>query len=259
MKTILVTGATQGLGHATAEALARQGHSLIIHGRDAAKLTQTANTLRETGVPVATEAADLSDLSQVAAMAQRLTATHPRIDVLINNAGVLRTAKTEAGGLDVRFVVNTLASALLARRLLPVIPRDGRIIHLSSAAQAQVDPKALVGKTRLRDMDAYAQSKLAITLWNQHFGDSHPDGPLSLAVNPGSLLATRMVREGFGTSGNDLNIGVDILIRAALTDEFATATGRYFDNDAGRLARRYPDATADDIAARIDALLTDHL
>ena len=104
-------------------------------------------------------------------------------------------------------------------------------------------------------MEAYAQSKLAITLWNQRFGDAHPDGPVSLAVNPGSLLATRMVREGFGTSGNDLNIGVDILTRAALSPDFAQATGRYYDNDARRLAPRYDDATATQVAAQIDALL----
>lgn len=257
MKTILITGATQGLGRATAQSLAEQGHTLIVHGRDAAKLDETAAALRRTGATVTTQQADLSDLAQVAAMADRLLADHQRIDVLINNAGVFRTAQTRAGGLDVRFAVNTLASALLAQRLLPVIPRTGRIVHLSSAAQARVDIDALEGTRPLDHMEAYAQSKLAITLWNQAFGDAHPDGPVSLAVNPASLLATRMVREGFGTSGNDLNIGVDILVRAALSDEFADATGRYYDNDARRLAPRYRETEVASIAARIDTLLAD--
>lgn len=256
MKTILITGATQGLGRATAQALAEQGHALILHGRDAAKLSEAAAELRRTGAKVATEVADLSDLAQVAAMADRVARDHPRLDVLINNAGVFKTAQTQAGGLDVRFVVNTLASALLAQRLFPVIAQDGRIIHLSSAAQAPVDPKALAGQRPLQHMEAYAQSKLAIALWNQSFGDAQPDGPVSLAINPGSLLATRMVREGFGTSGNDLSIGVDILTRAALSDEFAQATGRYYDNDIRRLAPRYPDDTAQQLAAQVDALLT---
>lgn len=109
--------------------------------------------------------------------------------------------------------------------------------HVAKAA-ASVDPRALAGELPMLDMEAYAQSKLAITLWNQAFGNAHPSGPVSLAVNPGSLLATRMVREGFGTSGNDLNIGVDILTHAALSDEFAQATGRYYDNDAQRIAPR---------------------
>lgn len=256
MKTILITGATQGLGLATAQALAKQGHALIVHGRDATKLADVATDLRRTGAEIATEVADLSDLSQVAALAERLAKAHPQIDVLINNAGVFKTERPRAGAFDVRFAVNTLASALLAMRLLPVIPQAGRIIHLSSAAQAPVDPKALSGDSPLQDMEAYAQSKLAITLWNQAFGDAHPAGPVSLAVNPGSLLATRMVREGFGTSGNDLNIGVDILTRAALSDEFAQATGRYYDNDARRLAPRYDAATTAQIADQIDTLLS---
>ncbi|OIQ31256.1 MAG: oxidoreductase [Alphaproteobacteria bacterium MedPE-SWcel] len=256
MKTILITGATQGLGRATAQTLAEDGHTLILHGRDGAKLSEVAAELRQVGAEVSTELADLSDLSEVAAMAARVTQSHPQIDVLINNAGVFKTTLTEAGGRDVRFTVNTLASALLAERLLPVIAQDGRILHLSSAAQAPVDPQALAGARKLQHMEAYAQSKLAITLWNQSFGDTHPDGPVSLAINPGSLLATRMVREGFGTSGNDLAIGVDILTRAALSEEFAEATGRYFDNDAGRLAPRYDTATADAVAAQINTLLT---
>ncbi|OWU71173.1 oxidoreductase [Roseovarius sp. 22II1-1F6A] len=255
MKTILITGATQGLGRATAQALAEQGHALIVHGRDAAKLADVARDLRRTGATITTEVANLSDPAEVAAMARRVGQSPARIDVLINNAGVFKTARTEAGGRDVRFAVNTLASALLAVRLAPEMPRDGRILHLSSAAQAPVDLQALNGARNLTDMEAYAQSKLAITLWNQRFGDAHPDGPVSLAVNPGSLLATRMVREGFGTSGNDLNIGVDILTRAALSPDFAQATGRYYDNDARRLAPRYDDATATQVAAQIDALL----
>ena len=256
MKTILITGATQGLGLATAQALTEQGHRLIVHGRDAAKLSVVADDLRRTGDEVSTEVADLSDLAQVAGLANRVAKGHAQIDALINNAGVFKTGQPRAGAFDVRFAVNTLASALLAQRLLPVIPQDGRIIHLSSAAQASVEPRALAGDTPLQDMEAYAQSKLAITLWNQAFGDAHPEGPVSLAVNPGSLLATRMVREGFGTSGNDLNIGVDILTRAALSAEFAAATGRYYDNDARRLAPRYDAATTAQIAGQIDALLS---
>jgi hypothetical protein len=71
---------------------------------------------------------------------------------------------------------------------------------------------------------------------------AHPDGPAFIAVNPGSLLASKMVKEGFGVAGNDLSIGADILGRAALSDEFADASGRYFDNDSGRFAQPHPAA-----------------
>ena len=63
-----------------------------------------------------------------------------------------------------------------------------------------------------------------------------------IAVNPGSLLASKMVKEGFGVEGKDINIGADILIRTALSDEFAGATGLYFDNDIGKLGPPHPDA-----------------
>ncbi|WP_424932923.1 SDR family NAD(P)-dependent oxidoreductase [Amaricoccus macauensis] len=253
MKTILITGATQGLGRATAEKFVQLGHSLIIHGRDAERLEETRAAL---GGSVQTVQADLSDLDQVAEMADRIVEHHSRIDVLINNAGVYKMPDPVTGaGLDARFVVNTLAPALLTLKLLPVISEDGRIIHLSSAAQSPVDPRALRGDVRVQDMQAYAQSKLAIALWSQQFAAEHPDGPVSIAVNPGSLLATRMVREGFGTSGNDINIGTDILVRAALASEFTNATGRYWDNDARRYGRLYPADLAKSLSQQVDDLL----
>ena len=119
---------------------------------------------------------------------------------------------------------------------------DGRIINLSSAAQASVDLTALTGGVSLDDMDAYAQSKLAITMWTQHLAAELPDGPSVLAVNPGSLLASNMVREGFGIAGNDLAIGATILRRAALDPDFANISGRYFDNDAGAFGHPHSDA-----------------
>lgn len=256
MKTILITGATDGLGLATAHALADLGHRLILHGRNAEKLANAAELLRTTGAEVATVQADLSDLTATAAMADQVLTDQPRIDVLINNAGVFKTDHpTTRDGFDQRYLVNTFAPALLTRRLLPAIPRDGRIIHLSSAAQAPVDFAAMRGGKSLQAMDAYAQSKLAITLWSQQFALDHLDGPVSIAVNPGSLLATRMVREGFGTSGNDISIGTDILVRAALSDQFAGASGRYFDNDAQRLDPHYPPDEAKVVSQALNDIL----
>jgi NAD(P)-dependent dehydrogenase (short-subunit alcohol dehydrogenase family) len=113
---------------------------------------------------------------------------------------------------------------------------SGRVINVSSAAQAPINLKALAGEARLADMEAYAQSKLALTIWSRELAKKLPDGPVVVAVNPGSLLASKMVKEGFGVAGNDLSIGADILDRAALSDEFASASGKYFDNDAGRFA-----------------------
>ncbi len=90
-------------------------------------------------------------------------------------------------------------------------------------------------RVQLDDMGAYAQSKLAITMWSRIMAEKLKDGPMIVAVNPGSLLASKMVKEGFGVAGNDLSIGADILTRATLSDEFANASGKYFDNDSGSL------------------------
>lgn len=242
-KTILVTGATDGIGLATATALAEKGHRVLLHGRDPDKLEAVAASL--TGAAgVETYRADLSRPEAVEALAAELAERHARLDVVINNAGVYNVRETRtADGLDVRFAVNTIAPYLLTRRLLPLIASTGRVVNLSSAAQAPVDLAALDGEGRLSDGSAYAQSKLALTMWTNALAEELGEGgPVVVSVNPGSLLGTKMVREAFGTRGNDVGIGVDILVRAALSDEFADASGRYFDNDARRFGPPHPDA-----------------
>jgi len=246
-KTILITGSTDGIGLATANRLVTQGHHVLLHGRNPAKLKKTQQSLSALpgGGRVEAYVADLSHLPDVATLAQAVTEKHGKLDVLINNAGVFKTAETRTqDGLDVRFVVNTLAPYLLTQRLLPLIETSGRVINLSSAAQSPVDPEALAGRVSLSDdYTAYAQSKLALTMWSRSLALSlNGDGPAIIAVNPGSLLGTKMVKEGFGMAGGDISIGAEILVRAALADEFAAASGQYFDNDIGQFASPHPDA-----------------
>lgn len=239
-KTILITGATDGIGLLTAQKLAADGHDVLLHGRNEAKLAAAAEAVD--GNPK-TYRADLSVVEEVEVLAKAVLADHGKIDALINNAGILKTPTVETkAGRDIRFEVNTIAPYILAKRLLSNIPADGRIVNLSSAAQARVDIDAMKKFRPMGDMEAYAQSKLAITIWSAEMAKSLPDGPVVVSVNPGSLLASKMVKEGFGIAGNDLNIGANILIRAALGDDFADATGRYFDNDNGVFAPIQADA-----------------
>jgi NAD(P)-dependent dehydrogenase (short-subunit alcohol dehydrogenase family) len=246
-KTILITGSTDGIGLATANRLVSQGHHVLLHGRNHAKLERTQQSLSKLPGSGRVEAyvADLSHLPDVAKLTQAVTEKHTQLDVLINNAGVLKTAETRTQeGLDVRFAVNTFAPYLLTLRLLPLTGTAGRVINVSSAAQSPVAPDALAGRVSLfDDYTAYAQSKLALTMWSRSLALSlNGDGPAIIAVNPGSLLGTKMVKEGFGTAGGDIGIGAEILVRAALDDEFAAASGQYFDNDKGRFASPHPDA-----------------
>ena len=246
-KTILITGSTDGIGLEAAKTLYSHGHHVLLHGRNPAKLDVASRTLSELPADgrVTSYLADLSRLSEVTALCQAITGNHERLDVVINNAGVFRTADTfTEDGLDIRFAVNTFAPYLLTQRLLPLLGPAARVINLSSAAQSPVDLEALAGRTKIPDqMNAYAQSKLAITMWSRFLAQTEEDSErVFVAVNPGSLLATKMVREGFGVAGKDIGIGSDILVRAALSDEFGGASGLYFDNDKGQFASPHPDA-----------------
>lgn len=243
-KTILITGSTDGIGLETAKMLVSAGHRVLLHGRNPAKLAdvEKAMSALPDGEPVESYVADLSDMAEVAALAAAVADRHATLDVLINNAGIYKTPDPiTRDGLDVRFAVNTIAPYLLTTRVLPLMNANGRVINLSSAAQAPVDRQALTGQVRLADMEAYAQSKLALTMWSRTMG-LEAGGPVVVAVNPGSLLGSKMVKEGFGVAGGDIRIGAEILTRAALADEFATASGQYFDNDSGDFAAPHPDA-----------------
>jgi NAD(P)-dependent dehydrogenase (short-subunit alcohol dehydrogenase family) len=187
---------------------------------------------------------DLSRMANVEALAKAVAGQHTRLDVLINNAGIFKVSNPMTpDGLDARFAVNTIAPYLLTRRLLPLIGASGRVVNLSSAAQSTVDLEALAGRMQLSDMAAYSQSKLALTMWSRTMAQSlGVDGPAVIAVNPGSMLGSKMVKQAFGVAGGDLRIGADILCQAALADEFAAASGQYFDNDSGRFNSPHPDA-----------------
>lgn len=234
-KIIMITGATDGIGLLTAQNLAAEGHTILLHGRSAERLEAAK---KQIGGTTETYIADLSRMAEVRAMAAEIRKAHEQLDVIINNAGVLKLPNTKtADGYDARFMVNTFAPYVLTRDLLPIVPEDGRIVNLSSAAQAPVDLEALHGRRTMDDMGAYAQSKLAITIWSREIAKEFSSGPVVVAVNPGSLLASKMVKEGFGVAGNDLQIGASILRLAALDESFADAFGKYFDNDSGQFTQ----------------------
>lgn len=264
-KTILVTGATDGIGLETSKRLVALGHRVLLHGRSVKKLQAVTESLPSTATNANSDtyAADFSRVREVEQLARSVAANHPKLDVLINNAGVFMTSDPVGpNGLDLRFVVNTIAPYLLTKRLLPTIRTDGRVINLSSAAQSPVDLEALAGKRRLTDGEAYAQSKLAITMWSRDLSETiGSEGPAIIAVNPASFLGSKMVKEAYGLAGKNLGIGADVLTRAALDEEFATASGQYFDNDCGCFTTPHPDALDDakcnEIVQAIETVLAD--
>ncbi|QDP02109.1 SDR family NAD(P)-dependent oxidoreductase [Thalassotalea sp. PS06] len=262
-KIILLTGATDGIGLLTAEKLASAGHHLLLHGRNEAKLAKVVNELKgkypDTDIEV--YVADLSSFRDIAEFADNVAEHHSHLDVIINNAGIFKATETlTADNLDVRFVVNTLAPYALTQMLLSKMDSHGRVVNLSSAAQASVNLDALKGNITLDDNGAYAQSKLALTMFSKHLADTLGDqAPAIIAVNPASFLGSKMVKEAYGVAGGDLSIGADILFRAALSAEFSDASGKYFDNDSGRFAKPHSDAQNPDKNAALVATMDEIL
>lgn len=258
-KTILITGSTDGIGLLTAQKLLEQGHKVLLHGRNPHKISQVKKELSKLG-SVESYMADLSNLQEVISLANNIFAKHKSLNILINNAGVFNTPNTQINGIDTCFIVNTIAPYILTKKLLPLLNNTGRVINLSSAAQAPIDINTLTGQstTQLDPMSAYAQSKLAITIWSKELANElKNNGPAIIAINPGSLLGSKMVKEGFGMEGKDLNIGADILLKAALLDEFASASGQYFDNDSGAFANPHSDINNSNTNKELMKLLED--
>ncbi|WP_085908089.1 SDR family NAD(P)-dependent oxidoreductase [Kiloniella majae] len=240
-KTILITGSTDGIGLLTAKKLIANGHNVLLHGRNEKKLSDAAADIDGN---TETYCADLSSMKGVKTLASAIQSNHETIDVLINNAGVFKIPNPVTDdGYDLRIMVNTAAPYLLTKLLLPIMSSESRVINLSSAAQTAVEMKAFKPNANLSDNAAYGQSKLALTMWSMHLAATlGNNSPSIIAINPASFLASKMVKDAYGMPGNNLSIGADILVRAALSDEFANASGRYFDNDQGKFSAPHPDA-----------------
>lgn len=247
-KIILITGSTDGIGLETAKTLVTDGHHVIVHGRNPAKVHDVEQRLIEMkSGKVESVIADLSSLRAVKQMVVEVAERFGKLDVIINNAGIFATEHVDTeDGLDVRFAVNTIAPYMLTKELLPLLDNTGRIVNLSSAAQAPVNLDALMGNKSLNDGEAYAQSKLALTMWSRLLGLQLKNvGPMMVSVNPKSFLGSKMVKDAYGIAGNDIGLGADILIRAALSEEFSQAHGAYFDNDIEAFAEPHRDAMND--------------
>jgi NAD(P)-dependent dehydrogenase (short-subunit alcohol dehydrogenase family) len=246
MKTILITGSTDGVGKLTATKLAKNGHQILLHGRNAEKLKNTISEIKEktSNNKISGFVSDLSDFISIEKMLAEISNEFPSIDVLINNAGVLNSRiEQNQDNLDMRFAVNYFAPYLLTNGLLPILKNSNspRIINLSSAAQSTVSIEVLQGKESISSQAAYAQSKLALTMWSFAFAIANPN-IVTIAVNPGSLLNTKMVQEAYGQFWSSADKGADILVELAVLENHIESNGKYFDNDKGTFSNAHNDA-----------------
>ena len=256
-QTILITGATDGLGRALATDLAGTGATLLIHGRDDARGQQTIGdiTTRTGNDRLYWLRADLASLDEVGDLASRVMTEHPRLDVLVNNAGIGYTANGDdrrmesRDGHELRFAVNYLAGYLLTRLLLPHLQPDGpaRIVNVASAGQAPIDFSDVMLERDYDGARAYGQSKLAQIMFTLDLASELDARSVTAnCLHPATYMPTKMVREAGTTPVSSLDEGVRATLRLIADPALDGVTGRYFDGPA----EAAPHPQARDAAAR---------
>jgi len=233
--TILVTGATDGLGKRVALELAGEGATLLLHGRNRERLQATMEEVSEqTGSEKLRHyLADFSSLDAVHKLAQRILSDEDRLEVLINNAGIIVQERKESeDGYELTLAVNYLSHFLLTRLLLPLLEYSSpsRIVNVASAGQSRVDFSNLMLEQGYDAMKAYSQSKLAQVMFTFELAERLADTGVSVnALHPASLMDTKMVEETFGYTMSTVEEGAEATVNLAASPELEGVTGRYFD------------------------------
>ncbi|MGH8064062.1 MAG: SDR family oxidoreductase [Candidatus Entotheonellia bacterium] len=244
-KVCMVTGATSGVGLVTAQALARQGATLIVVGRNPERGAATVSRIQhETGnSAVELIIADLSAQAQVRQLASEVQRRFARLDVLINNAGALfMQRQLSHDGIEMTFALNHLAYFLLTNLLLDHLKASpsARIVNVSSEAHrgARLDFADLQGQHRYRGWRAYARSKLANILFTYELARRlEGTSVVANALHPG-FVATNFGRNNRGITAILLRLlqlaaispeeGAQTIIHLASSAAVKDITGAYF-------------------------------
>jgi NAD(P)-dependent dehydrogenase (short-subunit alcohol dehydrogenase family) len=254
-QTVLVTGATSGLGRALVHRLAAHGARVVAHGRDQGRLDDLVSEVEaETGVSVDTVRADLASLAEVDALADAVLAEYDVLDVLVNNAGVGAGRpgagrETSADGIELRFAVNHLAGYHLARRLEPLLRASApsRIVQVASAGQLELDPDDPLTEQGYDGRVAYRRSKLAQVMATFDLAaDLVGTGVTVTALHPATFMDTAMVRDAGTPPISTVEEGLAAVWRLVAEPGLEGVSGVYFNG----WHEAQPDPQADDPAAR---------
>ena len=238
---VLITGATDGLGKEVARRLAAQGCEVLLHGRNPEKGQSVCEEIRQAtkNDKVRYYNADLASLKETASLADQILRDQPRLDVLVNNAGIGPKApdsprRESPDGHELFFAVNYLSGYLLTHRLLPLLRKSApaRIVNVASIGQQAIDFDDVMLHTGYDDARAYRQSKLAQILFTLYLAEQLKGSGVTVnCLHPATLMNTNMVLNSdyFSGAKSSLEEGADALEHLVAASELANVTGAYFD------------------------------
>jgi NAD(P)-dependent dehydrogenase (short-subunit alcohol dehydrogenase family) len=254
-QTILVTGATDGLGKELARELARRGATVLVHGRSQERIDATIAEIAETtgSERLVGQLADLSSLQAVRHLSAQVQARGGRLDVLVNNAGVgLMERALSEDGHELTFAVNCLAPFLLTQSLLPMLlaGAPARVVNVASVGQTPVNFDDVMLEHGYDMSLAYSQSKLALIALTFELAERlRAEGETGVTVNalhPATLMPTKLVFETVGRTVDSLEQGIAATLRLVIDPQLDGLSGVYFNG----LQEAKADAQAYDAQAR---------
>ena len=234
MKTVLITGSTDGIGKQTAIELAGKEYHVFIHGRNSEKAKKVTSEIQQlTGNNnVEYVTGDFSSLHQVRTMADEMSRRVDALDVLINNAGIyLSQREMSEDGYEMQFQVNHLSPFFITNLLTDLLKKSdqGRVIVVSSMMHSgNLDLDNLQGEKHYNGTDAYSRSKLLNLLFAYKLSDKLQNSGITVnALHPGAIN-TKMLRSMYGGAGSSTEKGAETPVYLADSDEVKNVTGKYF-------------------------------
>lgn len=235
-QTILITGATDGIGKLTAINLANEykSASILIHGRNKNKVDKVVDEikLKSNNNNIEGYVADFSSLDDVRNLAKEILSKHDAINILINNAGAgFAAPRYGKDGTETRFTVNYLAPFLLTNLLLAAIKNaaPSRIINVSSAGQSAINFDDIMLNKNFDGVTAYTQSKLALMMFTIDLAEELKNDNVTVnALHPGTYLDTNMVHDAGIKPLGTAQSGADAEVYLATSKDLRNTTGKYF-------------------------------